>query len=189
MDPAYAWPAPQPLDQVPGWFRTLIETLRAIYQWLLKPFERAEGAGVPVKALLAFVVLVLLVHLAVRLTRQAVTAATESTPSRGGRPRDAQWYWGRAERFAATGAYGPAMLAAFHAAMLRAAAARTLSVQVGATPREWIERLKLSPEREARVRPVVTTLYRIAFAAEPSTEAEYRAWVRDLQGAIDAPAA
>lgn len=171
---------------MPAWFRDVVELLRRILHFFTAPFNRMEGVGVPVKLLLAVGVIAVFVHLMVRMGRQAAASVedTRAAPARGA--RDEGWYWARAERFAMDGAFGPAMLAAFHAAMLRVARIREVPLRASVTPREWLDRLELPPDRVERFRPLVGRLYRTAFAAEGITPGEYRAWVTELRGATDA---
>lgn len=157
--------------------------------FLTAPFSRMEGAGVPVEMLLAIVVIAIFVHLVVRMGRKAADGAAEARSAPAPGHRDEGWYWARAERFAMDGAFGPAMLAAFHAAMLRRARVREIPLRASLTPREWLDRLDLPADRAERVRALVARLYRIAFAAEGITAGEYQAWVAELRGVTDAAAA
>lgn len=157
--------------------------------FLTAPFDRMEGAGLPVRMILAAGVVVIFVHLVMRMGRKAAASVedTQHLPAAG--PRDEGWYWARADRFAMDGAYGPAMLAAFHATILRLARLRAIPLRASATPREWLDRLELPAERRERLRPVVTRLYQTAFAAEPISATDYHTWVRELRGIADAPQA
>lgn len=171
---------------MPGWFRDAIELLRRVLHFFTAPLDRLQGVGIPVDLFLAVGVIAVFVHLMVRMGRKAAASVedTRTAPIRGA--RDERWYWARAEGFAMDGAFGPAMLAAFHAAMLRVARTRAIPLRASVTPREWIERLDLPADRVARIRPLVARLYRTAFAAEGISPGEYRAWVTELRGATDA---
>lgn len=189
-DPAYAWPPAPTLDAVPGWFRTLTQFLRDIAEWLSGPLRRLENAGVPFQFLLGLVAAALLVHAAIRLTRRAVAdVASGSAPGRRAFFRDEAWFWRRAEELRAAGAYGPAMLASFHAAMLRLDGRGLLDYRASATPRELLTRARLDPARRDRFTTLLGMLYRTAFAAEPISAEAYAGWVRDLREAADAPTA
>jgi len=189
-DPAYAWPPAPTLDAVPGWFRTLTQFLRDIAEWLARPFRHLEDAGVPFQFLLGLLAAAILVHAAIRLTRRAVADAATASP--GGRRaffRDEAWFWRRADELRAEGAYGPAMLAGFHAAMLRLDGRGLLDYRASATPRELLTRARLDPVRRDRFTALLAILYRTAFAAEPISTEAYAGWVRDLREAADAPPA
>ena len=190
-DPAYAWPQAPALDAVPGWFRALLNALRAIAEWFAIPMDRLEGAGVPFRILLGLVGAGILIHAAVRLTRNAAAAVGEdgTAPGGGGPLRDEAWFWRRADQLVARGAYGPAMLAGFHAAMLSLDRRGLLAYRASATPRELLARARLDPARRDRFAPLLGALYRTAFAAEPISGGDYRAWLQDLREAADAPAA
>ena len=189
-DPAYAWPPAPTLDAVPGWFRALTQLLRDIAHWFSGPIQRLEDAGVPFHFLLGLVAAALLVHGAIRLTRRATAdVAPGAARARRAFLRDEAWFWRRAEELRAVGAYGPAMLAGFHAAMLALEGRGLLEYRASATPRELLTRARLDPARRGRFTALLATLYRTAFAAEPISGEEYGGWVRDLREAADAPAA
>ena len=190
-DPAYAWPPAPALDTVPGWFRALLHFLRAVAEWLNAPFDRMGDAGLPARALFAIVAVVLLVHAAMRLTRSAAASAGDARGAAGaaGPRRDEAWFWRRADLLMAQGSYGDAMLAAFHAAMLSLDRRGALTYRPSATPRELLERARLAPDQRGRFGALLGALYRTAFALEPISMEEYRAWVRALREASDAPAA
>ncbi len=190
-DPAYAWPRAPALDAVPGWFSALLRFLRSVAEWFSAPLDRLEGAGMPLRLLLGVVVAALLIHAAIRLTRNAAAAAGEDgvAASGGGPLRDEVWFWRRADQLVARGLYGPAMLAGFHAAMLSLDRRGLLAYRASATPRELLARARLDPARRGRFAMLLGGLYRTAFAAEPISADEYRGWVRELREAADAPTA
>ena len=187
-DPAFAWPPAPPLDAVPGWFRALTQFLRDAAEWFTQPFRHLEDTGVPFQFLLGLLAAALLVHAAIRLARRAVAdAAPGSSAGRRAFFRDEAWFWRRADELRAAGAYGPAMLAGFHAAMLRLDGRGLLDYRASATPRELLTRARLDPVRRDRFTALLGTLYRTAFAAEPISAEGYGGWVRDLREAADAP--
>lgn len=169
----------------------VIDFLRQIYQWITAPFRHLEEAGVPLNTILAVVGAVLLIHVAVRLTRSAAAAAAADPEAAGhrGLRRDERWFWHRADELFAAGAYGPAMLAAFHASMLSFDRRGLLAYRASATPRELLARTRLDPARRDRLTQLLGALYRTAFAAEPISAEEYQGWVRALREVSDAPAA
>ena len=186
--PAYAWPhAPAP-DAVPGWFQAVLRFLRAITHWLTDPLDRLETAGTPLRFLLALLATLILVHAALRLGRKAAAAAGEAGPAAGpSTRRDDAWFWRRADQLVARGAYGPAMLAGFTAAMLTLERRGALAYRASATPREHLSRARLDPARRAELDALLGALYRTAFAAAPISGDEYHAWVHDLRTSVDAP--
>ena len=190
-DRAYAWPPAPTLDAVPGWFRTLLGLIRTVMEWIDRPMARLEDAGVPFRVMLGVLAVALLVHAAFRLTRSAAAAAAgDGTAVAAGGPRRGEaWFWRRADELMAVGAYGPAMLAAFHAAMLTLDRRGLLNYRASATPRELLAKARLDPEHRGRFAPLLAGLYRTAFAAEPISADEYRGWVRALREVSDAPAA
>jgi|GEM_PF-5606731 len=169
----------------------LIGLLRQLFEWITAPFRHMEEAGVPLNTLLAVVGAVLLIYVAVRMTRSAAAAAAadpEATAT-GGTRRDERWFWRRSDEFFAAGAYGPAMLAAFHASMLSFDRRGLLAYRASATPRELLARTRLDPVRRDRLTQLLGALYRTAFAAEPISAEECRGWVRALREVSDASAA
>ena len=190
-DRAYAWPPAPTLDAAPGWFRTLLGLVHKVTEWLSRPMARLEEAGMPLRVILGVLATALLVHAAFRLTRSAAAAAAgEGTSTQGGGLRRGEaWFWARADELMAAGAYGPAMLAAFHAAMLSLDRRGLLNYRASATPRELLAKARLDPEHRGRFAPLLAGLYRTAFAAEPISADEYRGWVRALREVSDAPAA
>lgn len=190
-DPAYAWPQAPALDAVPGWFSALLHFLRRVAEWFSAPLDRLEGAGVPLRLLLGIVGAAILIHAVIRLGRNAAAAVGEdgvAAPG-GGAARDEAWFWRRADRLVASGAYGPAMLAGFHAAMLSLDRRGLLVYRASATPRELLARARLDPARRSRFTVLLGGVYRTAFAAEPISADEYRGWLQELREAADAPAA
>ena len=145
----------------------------------------------PVNTLLALIGAGLLIHAAIRLTRSAARAAAGDPAALGptGLQRDERWFWRRADELVAVGAYGAAMLAAFHAAMLSFDRRGLLAYRASATPRELLARTRLDPARRDRLTPLLGALYRTAFASEPISAEEYRGWVRALREVSNAPAA
>ena len=190
-DPAYAWPQAPALDTVPGWFSALLHFLRAVAEWFSIPMDRLERAGMPLRFLLGLVAAGFLIHAAIRLTRSAAAAAGEDgVAAGGGAPlRDEDWFWRRADQLMALGAYGSAMLAGFHAAMLSLDRRGLLAYRASATPRELLARARLDPARRSRFAVLLGGLYRTAFAAEPISAEAYRGWMQELREAADAPAA
>lgn len=187
-DPAYAWPHPPALEAAPGWFQAVLRVLRAIAHWFSDPMDRLEAAGAPLRFLLALLATLILIHAALRLGRKAAAAAGETGPATGpATRRDDAWFWRRADLLVARGAYGPAMLAGFHAAMLTLERRGVLAYRASATPRELLTRARLDPARRARLDTLLGALYRTAFAAAPISGDEYRAWEHDLRDSVDAP--
>lgn len=171
---------------MPGWFREVVELFRKVIHFFTDPLQRIEGSGFPLELLLAVAVVVIFVHLAVRMGRKAAASAEDDQGAPTVAARDEGWYWARADRFAMDGRFGPAMLAAFHAAMLHRTRLRAIPIRAGMTPREWLDRLELPAERRESLRQLVVRLYRTAFAAEPISAIDYQQWVRELRGATDA---
>ncbi|HVX87631.1 MAG TPA: DUF4129 domain-containing protein [Gemmatimonadales bacterium] len=173
---------------MPGWFEAVLRFLRAIAHWFSGPMDRLESAGTPLRFLLALLATLILVHAALRLGRKAVAAAGETGPAAGASTRrDEAWVWRRADLLVAKGAYGPAMLAGFHAAMLTLERRGALAYRASATPRELLTRARVDPARRAELDTLLGALYRTAFAAAPISGDEYRAWVDDLRTSVDAP--
>jgi len=133
----------------------------------------------------------LLIYVAIRLTRSAAAAAAGDPAASGGGGvlRDERWFWRRADELFAVGAYGPAMLAAFHASMLSYDRRGLLAYRASATPRELLARTRLDPARRDRLTELLGALYRTAFASEPISATEYQGWVRALREVSDASAA
>ncbi|HWA40505.1 MAG TPA: DUF4129 domain-containing protein, partial [Gemmatimonadales bacterium] len=102
--------------------------------------------------------------------------------------RDEAWFWRRADLLVARGAYGPAMLAGFHAAMLTLERRGALAYRPSATPRELLTRARVDPARRAQLDTLLGALYRTAFAAVPISREEYRVWEHELRATVDAPA-
>jgi hypothetical protein len=150
-----------------------------------------QEAGVPVNIILALIGAVLLIHVAVRMTRSAAAAAIADPEAseHGGLRRDERWFWRRADELVARGAYGPAMLAAFHASMLSFDRRGLLAYRASATPRELLARTRIDAVRRDRLTLLLGALYRTAFASEPISPDDYQGWVRDLREVSDAPAA
>jgi hypothetical protein len=190
-DPAYAWPQAPALSEVPGWFRVLLHVFRTIVEWFSRPLGRLEAAGFPLRLFLAVVALGILIHAAIRLGRQAAEGARNGGAAfaAGAPARDERWFWRRADQLVALGAYGPAMLAAFHAAMLALDGRGLLAYRASATPRELLARARLDPERRGRFTALLAGLYRTAFAEEPISDDDYRGWIRALREVTSAPAA
>lgn len=176
---------------MPGWFSALLRFLRSVAEWFSAPMDRLEGAGVPFRLLLGIVAAAILIHAAIRLTRNAAAAVGEDgVAAGGGGPlRDEAWFWRRADQLVARGAYGAAMLAGFHAAMLSLDRRGLLAYRASATPRELLARARLDPARRDRLTLLLGGLYRTAFAAEPISAGEYQVWLQDLHEAADAPTA
>lgn len=190
MDPAYAWPPPPTLAEAPGWFRWLLTLARAVRDRLHVPWERVADADLSLRLVLALLAAALLVHAVIRLTRSAAQAAElAARPPGVGGLRDEAWSWRRAEEFAAAGRHGPAMLAAFHAAMQALAARGRVRYRPSATPRELLAEARVSADARQRLDLLLGALYRTAFAAEPLTPEDYRAWLTELKGTADAAAA
>jgi len=176
---------------VPGWFSALLRFLRSVAEWFSAPLDRLERAGLPLRLLLGLVAAAILLHAAIRLTRNAAATVGGDgvAPGGGGPLRDEAWFWRRADQLVARGAYGPAMLAGFHAAMLSLDRRGLLAYRASATPRELLACARLDPARRSRFTVLLGGLYRTAFAAEPISADEYRGWVKDLREAANAPAA
>ena len=189
-DPAYAWPPAPTLDAVPGWFRALTRFFREVAEWFSGPLKRLEESGVPLHFLLGLLAAALLIHGAIRLTRRAAARGAEQVAAgRRAFLRDERWFWRRADELRVAGAYGPAMLAGFHAAMLALDGRGLLDYRASATPRELLLRARLDPARRTRFTALLAPLYRTAFAAEPISAEAFGGWLQELREAADAPAA
>lgn len=169
----------------------LVRAFRWIMELITGPFRQMEGAGVPVRILLAFLGAGLLIHALIRLGRHAARQAARDPVAADlpGARRGEEWFWRRAEVHVARGAFGPAMLAAFHAAMLSLDARGLLTYRASATPRELLARARLDAARRGRFAELLGALYRTAFAAEPISPDQYQRWVHALREVSDAPAA
>jgi hypothetical protein len=150
-----------------------------------------QEAGAPVGPILAVIGAAILIHVAVRMTRSAAAAAVADPEAsgHGGLRRDERWFWRRADELVARGAYGPAMLAAFHASMLSFDRRGLLAYRASATPRELLARTRIDPARRDKLTRLLGALYRTAFASEPISPDEYQGWLQALREASDAPAA
>jgi hypothetical protein len=153
--------------------------------------DRLESAGLPFRLLLGLLATAILIHAMMRLGRQAAEGARgeASAATIGGTVRDEAWFWRRADQLVARGAYGPAMLAGFHAAMLALDRRGLLSYRASATPRELLARARLDPQQRGHFTELLSGLYRTAFAEEPISADDYRGWIRALREAAHAPAA
>ena len=166
-------------------------------QWLVGLIDRIrhwgdglEAAGVPFRGILVVIAVVLLVRAAFQVADSARRARSEGQGSVvvPRLQRDEGWSWRRAEELAARGAYAAAMLAAFTGAMQALDRRGLVRYRASATPRELLVRATLPADTRATLEPLVATLYRAVFAAEPVAPESFAVWIRALRGVVDAPA-
>lgn len=167
-----------------------------VVQWIAEWFRRLgtwsaglEDAGIPVRAILVVLAVILLVRATFQMAEAArrARARAEEAAALPRVLRDEAWYWRRAEALAADGLFGGAMLAAFHAAMQALDRRGLLRYRASATPRELLARAALPVETRAALAPLVHSLYQVAFAAEPSGPDGFNGWLRELRRTVDAP--
>lgn len=188
--PAYAWDAhPAAADEAPGWFVRLVHWIAEWFRRLSEWSVGLEDAGIPVRAILVVLAVVLLVRATFQMAEAArrARAQAQEVAVAPRLLRDEAWYWRRAEALAASGLFGGAMLAAFHAAMQSLDRRGLLRYRASATPRELLVGATLPAATRAALDPLVHTLYQVAFAAEPWGADGFNGWLRELRRTVDAP--
>jgi hypothetical protein len=176
--------------EAPGWFARLMHWLGAMIGRLFSWTNGIEDAGWPLRGLLVVLAVVLLVRAVFQMAESArrARAVADEGPVIARTLRDEQWSWRRADELAARGAYAAAMLSAFHGAMQGLDRRGLLRYRPSATPRELLRRATLSEATRSALEPLLATLYRAVFAAEPVGLEAFQEWVRRLRGSVDAPA-
>jgi hypothetical protein len=165
------------------WIR---ELLHLLFSWT----DGLQAAGFTFRGLLVVLAVVLLVRAVFQMAESArrARAGAEEGPVVARTVRDEQWSWRRADELAARGAYAAAMLSAFHGAMQGLDRRGLLRYRASATPRELLRRATLPEATRTALEPLLNTLYRAVFAAEPIGLEAFQDWVRRLRGSVDAPA-
>jgi hypothetical protein len=116
-------------------------------------------------------------------TLRAASAVGEAASARRPAPRrDAAWYSREADRLAAAGRYAEALQAAMTGLALRLDASGAVRYHPSKTPSEYAREARLAPEDGQRLRALVRSLYRFAFAGAPCGEADYRRWRAETEG-------
>jgi hypothetical protein len=177
--PAYDWvAAPASVAAARRWWERLVE-------WLAS-FER--GSPTLFRAMVVVLVAILLAVLAHaawvtwRVLRGAAPAARGgAAPPRTPR-RDREWYLREADRLAEQGRWRQAMPLAFIALSLRLDEIGLLRFEPSKTPGEIAREARLADGDRARLRALVGTLYRCAFAGEACGADEWRPWRAAVAG-------
>ena len=123
-----------------------------------------------------------------RLFRRAVKAHQVRNLVSGVERRDAGWYFREADRLAAGARWSEAMRLAFQGVALRLEASGAIRYHPSKTPGELAREARLAGPDRARLRELVSGLYRHVFAGAPCDAEEWRRWRADAGGEWHAPA-
>jgi hypothetical protein len=170
--PAYRWvEQPRPLRLLGEWW----DALRG---WLAA-FEAGNPGLFRIFVIALVVVLAAIVLHATWITVRTVRGAAkgEATWRPASTPRrDRAWYRAAADRAAADGRYAAALQLAFVALALALDERGIVRFHPAKTPGDYAREAALAADDRARLRTLVTALYRHAFGGEPCGPEDYRRW-------------
>ena len=183
--PTYRWvEAPAPVRALRRWWALLIEWLRGLNEVHPDIFRALV-------ALLILVLVAVLVHagyVMVQTLRAGRPLPDQRRPISGVERRDAGWYFREADRLAAGARWSEAMRLAFQGVALRLEASGAIRYHPSKTPGELAREARLAGPDRARLRELVSGLYRHVFAGAPCDAEEWRRWRADAGGEWHAPA-
>ena len=181
--PAYRWvERPRPLRLLGEWWQ-------ALRGWLAA-FEAGNPDLFRIFVMALVAVLAGIVLHAIWVTIRTVRSASRTDaifPQTPTQRRDLAWYRAAADRAAAEGRYAAALQFAFVALVLTLDAQGIVRFHPAKTPGEYANEAVLAAEDRARLRALVTALYRHAFGGEPCGPDDYRRWC-DAAATWHAPA-
>lgn len=184
-DPAYRWDAP---STELSWIQ---ERWLALLGWLASLEGNHPGLYRVFIAALVVLLLVILGHglwVLVRTVRAAQAPADAGTTVSGASVRDADWYWGEADRLAAAHRYADAAQLAFVALARDLDRRGLLQYQASQTPAEVARSARLSEESRGRLGSLVSRLYLAAFGGGEFGAAEWAGWREQARLEWHAPA-
>jgi hypothetical protein len=154
----------------------------ALMEWIDRLRETNPGAYEALIWGLVLILLAIVAHaawVAARTIRAGTTRAPGTLTEVAAIPRDAAWYAAEARRLAGGEQYAEAMQADFLRLVLELDARDVTRYHPSKTPVEYARDARLPEEARDRLRQLIRTLYRHAFAREPADAATWDSWRAD----------
>lgn len=164
----------------------------ALLEWIERLRETNPGAYEALVWALVLVLLAIVAH-AAWVAARTIRAGTAQAPAPVGevvaRPRDAAFYRAEAQRLAGAARFAEAMQADFLRLVLELDAREVTRYHPSKTPIEYVREARVPDDARERLRGLIRTLYRHAFARVPADATAWEAWRADADVNRYAPAA